>query len=86
MWEVYLLGNPNKVDFSCCPVWIWAPILFVNVSFHLLNCYWFFLILKKALACKGSKVSAEEVHLTSDASHSNLKNKSWRSRKPRKEE
>ena len=51
MWQIFYFQTKN-VNFECIHPFIWQSILFINALFHILNFYWFWLIIKQALGIK----------------------------------
>jgi len=43
LWKVFIFQN-QKVDIYCIPSWLSYSVLFVNILFHILNLYWFAII------------------------------------------
>jgi len=51
MWSVFVFGWMNT-EVHCVPKWIWQLVLLINALFHLLNLYWFTIIISSA--CRGA--------------------------------
>ena len=48
-------------NISCVPCILYSSIIFLNIFMHILNYYWLYLIISRALNTGMNKITSEEI-------------------------